>query len=412
MNKKGRTIGCLVWVVLFLFCAAAQAQMTGGDYEISFSDLGTGGGEMTGGDYSMDVTAGQTGSGDMQGGEYWSGGGALYHESEGTINSNIRARSSSGSCPTCSPALTPGYPNYDPVLHRYWDYITIENQSASALSLPVRAELTSLTAGVTAIVPPAEGTGLAGDTRWTYSTTDPHTPGVVGTTFPAGDRISKVWGFDDPLEITFDFWVDCYLGGTKGKAWAGRLELQAGSPTEGAEVQETQDIFYVDDGTTEIHAGSDTGKVVLANRFATVSKITLSKISFYTSGAAAGDAAEVIIYEDPSGLASVPEPSMEVWRTAVVLGGGGFQEVAAGGCPALNAGEVPGAAFFVAVVNTAARNYTIGIDLSGAGHSYVSVDGGQSYKSLSTKPIIDGHAMIRAHTGQASTCFVGVALGR
>jgi len=168
----------------------------------------------------------------------------------------------------------------------------------------------------------------------------------------------------------------------------------------------------VDDGTAEIHAGSDTGKVVLANRFATVSAITLSKISFYTSDAAAGDAVEVIIYEDPSGLAAVPESSMEVWRTAVVLGSGGFQEVAAPGCPALNAGEVPGAAFFVAVANRAERNYTIGIDLSGAGHSYASVDGGQSYKSLSTMPIINGNAMIRAHTEQASTCFLGVAIGR
>jgi len=168
----------------------------------------------------------------------------------------------------------------------------------------------------------------------------------------------------------------------------------------------------VDDGTAEIHAGSDTGKVVLANRFATVSAITLSKISFYTSGAAAGDAVEVIVFEDTSGMASEPTPSMEVWRTAVVLGSGGFQEVAAPGCPALNLGGVPGAAFFVAVANRAARNYTLGIDLSGAGHSYVSVDGGQSYESLSTKPIIDGHAMIRAHAEDASTCFIGSVIGR
>ena len=135
-------------------------------------------------------------------------------------------------------------------------------------------------------------------------------------------------------------------------------------------------------------------------------------MSFYTSGAAAGDEVEVILYEDPTGLASGPEPALEVWRTAASLGSGGFQEVSATGSPTLNPDGSGDGIFFAAVKNKAGRSYTLGIDMDGpyAGATYVSSDDGRSFAPTSTMPIFDGNAMIRAHAKAPESCFIGTAI--
>jgi len=81
------------------------------------------------------------------------------------------------------------------------------------------------------------------------------------------------------------------------------------------------------------------------------------------------------------------------------------------GCPILNHGGAPEATFFVAVANKAERSYTLGIDMGGpyAGASFVSTDGGLTFAPLSSMPIIDGNAMIRAHEKPPGPCFIGAA---
>ena len=86
-------------------------------------------------------------------------------------------------------------------------------------------------------------------------------------------------------------------------------------------------VFSNDDGSGEIHAGAGTGMLVIANRFTTDRRVVLSAVSFYTGGAAEGDPVAVILYEDPFGMAEAPDATMEVFRTEVVLKGGGFQVV-------------------------------------------------------------------------------------
>jgi len=415
MMKKGILLhGLLVLSITLLFGIAAEAQMSGGSYSVPFSAVGEGGGEMTGGGYTATGLVGQVGPGTMRGGGYWNGGGIWYYQSKGHINESIEARSGSGSCSTCSPSLPPGYPSYlAPPTDLYQDYVTIQNTSGFALTLPIQADLTEMTPGVTASVPPAIGTGLAGGTYWEFSSSDPHGPGVGGTSFPSGEKISEMWEFD-PAETPFTFWVDLYPSGGKGKKWLGREVLCAGprdrAVVPGGEVGQ----FTLDDGSEEIHTGSIGGTCVIANRFTALSSVKLEAVEFHTSGAASGDWAEVIVYEDASGAAAVPDASMEVWRTGVVLGEGGFQRLPVGACPVINKEEVPGAAFFVALANRGARSCSLGMDLSGAyaGATYISTDGGSSFKPISSIPIIDGNAMIRVEAGQAPACFVGVAVGR
>ena len=170
--------------------------------------------------------------------------------------------------------------------------------------------------------------------------------------------------------------------------------------------------FTLDDGSEEIHAGSTGGTCVIANRFTALSSVKLEAVEFYTSGAASGEWAEVIVYQDVSGAAAVPEASMDVWRKGVVLGEGGIQRLPAGDCPVINGEGAPGAAFFVAVANRVVRSYSLGIDLSGvySGATYISTDGGATFVPIASIPIIDGNAMIRVEAGQAPACFVGVAV--
>jgi len=61
--------------------------------------------------------------------------------------------------------------------------------------------------------------------------------------------------------------------------------------------------FSLDDGTAEIFAGAESTGLVIANRFVPGRSVVLSGVSFFTSGAAAGDPAEIVIYEDPTGTA-------------------------------------------------------------------------------------------------------------
>lgn len=333
--------------------------------------------------------------------------GAMGPHSEGMDNNSIQGRSGSESCAECTVPLPIGFPEYLIGSDLYRDYVTIWNRSVSAQTLPIWAQLVSLTAGASAAVPPAIGTGLPGGTYWEYSDADYHSPGVSGTTFPAGAKISKRWDII-PDGKYFEFWVDLYYG-SKGDQPPGRFFMNA-APKDRALVPKGAGIGTVlDDGTVELHVGSLDGTCVLANRFALLSATSLEEVSFYTSGSAVGELAEVIVYEDLTGEAAVPDSLMEVWRTTVELGDGGFQSVPTGGCPTLNPAGIPGAALFVAVAERAEGSYSVGIDLDGpyAGSSYVSTDGGLTYKPTSELPIIDGNAMIRVKEMQEPPCFLG-----
>ena len=157
-------------------------------------------------------------------------------------------------------------------------------------------------------------------------------------------------------------------------------------------------LFAHDDGTADIYAGSTSGEFIIANRFSADASVSLDAVSFYMSGWGAGDEVDVIIYENPTGMAPGPDPSMEVWSTTVELGIGGFQEVLTEDCPVLNPEGLRGAAFYVAVANVSGRSFKLGIDTMGPnrGSSYVSKDDGLTFARLSAIPIIDGNAMIRA----------------
>ena len=155
--------------------------------------------------------------------------------------------------------------------------------------------------------------------------------------------------------------------------------------------------FALDDGTAEIYAGSRSGGLVIANRFVPGPGATISSVSFYTSGAAAGEPAEIIIYEDPTGAITAPDRTMEISRLEVTLGAGGFQEIEIGELE-LNPRGGPKAAFFVGLANVSSGSFSLGIDRSGPGRSasFVSEDGGSRFVPISEFPVIDGNAMIRA----------------
>jgi len=73
----------LAWLV-FSTGGAATAQ-TGGDYTLTRSVIGGGGGELTGGSYTLAGIIGQPDAGALTGGNYtlgggfWSGTGSMYH---------------------------------------------------------------------------------------------------------------------------------------------------------------------------------------------------------------------------------------------------------------------------------------------------------------------------------------------
>ena len=334
----------------------------------------------------------------------------------------IRPSSGSESCPACidgippDPGLMAGYERFtirDPEPDLYEDYITLEGRSGSGVTLAIRTVLKQLSAGVYALNPDGGGSGPP-DGYWEYSFTsqDGKTGGVTAPALPLGEKVTKTWQFADEGGGAFEFWVDVYTGVTKRETWLGQFKFSPGSWERGSRVREAGDDFILDDGTPEIHAGATTGALIVANRFSTSNPVSLRAVSFYTSGEAAGDPSEVIIYEDSTGTAPGPDPTMEVWRTTVVLEDGGFQEALTGGCPTLNSVGSPGAAFYVAVANTADRSYTLGIDMTGpyAEASHISTDGEITFTKISTMPIIDGNAMIRVHAKPAESCFIGAVM--
>ena len=317
-------------------------------------------------------------------------------------------------CPECIPSLSWGYPYYDPMMHILADYFTIRNVSDVDLELPIHAVLEILEPSSVQALNTDGGGTQAPTAYWEYSVTnnDGMTPGVSGTTLPPGEQIARIWEFSTPYSSGCNFWIDLRCGVGRGEV---RLERSFFSTDRAASYNVESrpgEIFDHDDGSVEMHVGSDEGVVVLANRFTVLSSMDLDSISFYASGAAAGDPVEVIVYEDASGEAAAPEALMEVWRKPLVLGSGGFQTVSAADCPTINAEAVPGAAFFVAVVNTGPRNYTLGIDLSGpkAGASFISIDGAFTFAPISSMPIIDGNAMIRVQGTHGTTCFIGALM--
>ena len=156
-------------------------------------------------------------------------------------------------------------------------------------------------------------------------------------------------------------------------------------------------VLTLDDCSVEIHATADHGGLVIANRFVPGGPVRLSGVTFYGVGAASGDRAGILLYEDPTGTATVPDPAMAVFSTEVPLEGDGFQTVEMGGL-VLNRDGHPDAAFFVALAFLTPMGFALGIDVNGPGNdaSFISEDGGRGFVSLSTFPIIGGNAMIRA----------------
>jgi len=155
-------------------------------------------------------------------------------------------------------------------------------------------------------------------------------------------------------------------------------------------------VFILDDESAEIYGGSELGGIILANRFTLDLTLELREITFYTSELASGTVAEVVIYEDPDGNL-LPAEGKEVAREAVTLEGEGFQSLFFDDL-FLNRSARAGATFFVGVENLPGVHYSLGIDLDGPnqGGTVISEDEGVSFEPISSYPIVDGNAMIRA----------------
>ncbi len=189
---------------------------------------------------------------------------------------------------------------------------------------------------------------------WEYSLANNDGTTSADGTLDLNEKITRIWQISDEGGAPFEFWVDVYSGYARESSTLGFIAASPGSkPPSGGTIQDLQD-FVLDDGTAEIYAGSTSGAFILANRFTASTPLSLTSVSFYTSGWAARDLAVLIVYEDLSGAEPGPVRSMEVWRTTFELGRGDFQTVLLD-CPALNPGGAPEAAFFVAVANTATR---------------------------------------------------------
>ena len=408
----------LVIAFVVLATASAHAQMctsppcdASDSYWIPFSAFGSGGGEMSAGTYTMTGLVGQSGAGVMSGGGYWNGGGIWYYDSQGHLNTAVESNSGSLSCEECS--LQPGFPSWTDNVFFYEDYMTIRNNTGSNITMPLHAILTSLTPSAVT----GDNTDGGGDRPptgyWEYSfaNNDGTSPGVTGNTLPPGESITRVFNFDVTSSSTFSFWADVVAGAGRNRVNLGRVQFSQGPIPARMVTPPGEDVFTFDDGTSEMHAGATSGRFVLANRFTSLASVNLETISFYTSGRAAGESVDVIIYEEQNWVTEVPDPSNEVWRTTVTLGSGGFQEVATDNL-LINAGGVPGASFFVAVANTSYTNCSLGIDMTGpnAQSSYVSTDNGLTFAPLRSKPIIHGNVMIRAYGTHALDCFVEEAV--
>ena len=342
------------------------------------------------------------------------GGSAGSGTDTALLNELVRASSGTASCPACldgiepEPALIPGYPRFTlatPDL--YEDYVTLEGLSAAGIEMPIRTVLKALDPSAVRALNPDGGGDRPPSGYWEYSLAGHDGTTSVDGTLGPGEKITRIWRFADEGGGAFDFWVDVVRAGARQGEPIGRFHHRAGPGARRDSADGDPRALVLDDGTAEIHGGATSGSFILAARFTAPPGEVLQSVSFHTSGWAAGDEAEVIFYEDPEGAAKGPEPSMEVRRWTVVLGSGGFQEVPVDSL-ALNGGHHSGAAFYLAVANTAERSYTLGVDTDGPrrGTSYISEDGGATFEPISTIPLLDGNAMIRAHTAPAGACFV------
>ena len=342
---------------------------------------------------------------------------------ETNVNSYIEATSGDAAS---------GRPSWDPALKRYEDIVHIENKSFNkAIRLPMATVLQTL--APTAVRGDNtdnqdDSLGRPPDACWRYTRAD--SEGTVGDisddTLDPGERISRVWRFYNPDAVEFSFWANAVaadqpssrgVSGDEGR-WSGdgdsgaeeeRIRWESGAYTTIPQIGEPagDSDWRHDDGTAEVYVGSASGELIVANRFAAPTPVHLKAVSFYTSGVAAGDTAEVIIYEDPEGSAVTPKPSMELGRVSITLERGGFQEVPMDDLLLNIAGE-PDSAFFVAVANTAAHGYSLGIDMIGSNPvaSYLSIDNGLTFEKLSSNPIVDGVSMIRAYGEEVEVCFI------
>ena len=317
----------------------------------------------------------------------------------------------------CTPDLAPGYPRFtlnpgsDDDL--YEDYITIRSLSESGIQMPLNAVLKTLTPTAVHAFNTDGGGERPTTGYWEYSLTNNDGTTSADDTLDLDERVSRIWQFVNEGGVVFSFWVDVYAGLSRESARLGQFDLSRGASSREAAAGEAELSGILDDGTAEIHGGSTSGNFIVANRFSAPSPVALESVSFYTSGWAAGNEVALIIYESSVGADPVPDPAREVWRTAVILEDGGFQEVPTRGCPTLNRVGAQDGAFFVAVANTASRSFTLGIDQDGpyAGASYVSIDGGLTYQLISSLPIIDGNAMIRVSAVEVGVCFLGTIEG-
>lgn len=206
----------------------------------------------------------------------------------------------------------------------------------------------------------------------------------------------------------FTFWVNVYASGAREGERLGRFRLVPRSALATNARTGGADPFVPDDGSAEIFVASNDDGLVMANRFPISSPFVLEQVSFYTSGASVGSEVDVIVYEDPQGRTDRPACWREVWRVRVTLGEGGFQDVRTGGLT-LNAGGARDGAFRVAVAECGESAFpSLGIDLTGpaAGISFHSTNGGADFSPLSTVPVLDGTAMIRAGGRAAEGRFV------
>ena len=321
-----------------------------------------------------------------------------------------------------------GRPSWDPGSKMYEDVVHIENNSFNqAIQLPLAAVLQTL--APTAVRGDntdnqAQSVGRPPDACWRYTRAD--SEGTVGDlsdgTLDPGERISRAWRFYNPDAVEFSFWANAVAASqpsSRGGGGEGVGSKQAAPGWEGgasatyrrSEEPAGDSDWRHDDGTAEVYVGSASAELIVANRFAAPAPVRLKAVSFYTSGVAAGDPVEVIIYEDPEGSALTPEPSMELDRVSVTLERGGFQGLTLDDIM-LNREGHPDAAFYIGIAGTTARSFSLGVDMADpvSGSSCLSTDGGMTFEPFYSMPIIDGDAMIRVDVEPAESCFLSVVI--
>ena len=296
----------------------------------------------------------------------------------------------------------------------YSDIVYFQNRGTRALQLPLFGVLYRLENQCTATPTPpctSESTTVSnpdgGGTRppttyWEWYDFDDEI-------LSPNETIQNFVAFHAPYSEAFEFYGQIYKEMGKGPmASVGAFELGASvlSGGSGAAPDNGDDTFTFDDGIAEIHTGSTVGGLILANRFPLPSRMRLEEVTFEKGKGGEGAPATVVVYLDPTGTAAAPQAEMEIHRESIALGSAGVQSVDLD--LVLDPLGNPGAAFFVGLEDPGGSEYALGVDLSssGAGVSFVSEDGGESFRPISRLPIIDGVVMIRAFGTGEAICFV------